>query len=318
MKSWAPTIAKHIETWTHRLPDRAWWPQYLYHFTDVHNAASVLNSGALLCRNEAVKRGLMKVDNASTSVIGRTGFHKQEFVRLYFRPRTPTQYRNEGIRVEEDRNEAHCPMPVFLCFEAFQLLADDRACFTEGNLAADRSSILSTEESFCNIPFEKVFTIGPIAVEERNSIVYHRNAEVLFPHALQLTHLRMIKCRSIAELETLLHLLSPEERLRWSDRITLAQNVDHGLYFREQVYIESVEAGEGQICIRLHPAQSTPKPMTITVCAQQDGSPLSTRTERMASNKLQVYRIRIKTPIRGVLSVDLDGCLAFKNRIIAP
>lgn len=318
MKTWAPAIAEHIETWARRLPDRSWWPRYLYHFTDVRNAASILNGGMLLSRNEALKRRQMKVDNASSSVIGRTGVHKQDFVRLYFRPRTPTQYRNEGIRLVEDRKDAHCPMPVFFCFPAYELLSDDRAYFTQGNLAAARTLILSTEKSFRTIPFEKVFSAGPIAAEERSSIVYHRNAEVLFEQDLPLTHLRMVKCRTLAEQETLLHLLSPEVRLRWAEHFSLAQHIEHELYFREYIYVESVVATEGQICIGIHPSQLEPKPMSIKIRAQQDGSRRATWSERIVSNKVQVYRLLIKRPLRGVLSIYLDGCLAFKNRIIMP
>lgn len=60
MKSWAPEIRHHIETWATRLGPLRWWPRYVYHFTDVHNAASIIRSGHLYSRAEAERRGLMK------------------------------------------------------------------------------------------------------------------------------------------------------------------------------------------------------------------------------------------------------------------
>jgi hypothetical protein len=56
----------------------------------------------------------MIIDNASRNVMANTDPYVRDFVRLYFRPQTPTQYRNEGIRPKNMRElESHCPVPVF-------------------------------------------------------------------------------------------------------------------------------------------------------------------------------------------------------------
>ncbi len=47
MKSWAGEIRRHIEAWAARLGPLHWWPRYVYHFTDVHNAVSILQTGRL-------------------------------------------------------------------------------------------------------------------------------------------------------------------------------------------------------------------------------------------------------------------------------
>jgi hypothetical protein len=72
VKSWANEIETHINAWSARLGNLDWWPRYVYHFTDVHNAANILQNGYLYSRTKAANRGLMKVDNASPDIIEQT------------------------------------------------------------------------------------------------------------------------------------------------------------------------------------------------------------------------------------------------------
>lgn len=210
MKPWHAEIRQHIQEWSARLGARSWWPQYVYHFTDVRNAALILESGVLLSRGEAQRAGAMIVDNASPDVIRQTWPDHLEYVRLYFRPRTPTQYNNEGIRPLAARRlgGAHCPVPVFLCFDAFQVLSRDDTLFSNGNIGSHRATISLERDFFRSIPFQWVFHNGAFRPEERDEIVFRRNAEALVPHRLPLTPaLKFIACRSAAERQTLLHLL---------------------------------------------------------------------------------------------------------------
>lgn len=49
--------------------DLSWWPNFLYHFTDVHNASSILYNGWIFSREEAEKQKIMVSDiNASCPV----------------------------------------------------------------------------------------------------------------------------------------------------------------------------------------------------------------------------------------------------------
>ena len=139
MKPWRSEIHQHIQLWESRLGNLGWWPKYIYHFTDVQNAARILTDGVLYCRTEAGRRGLMVVDNASPEIIAQTKPEHTNFVRLYFRPKTPTQYRNEGIRPITTRElGSHCPVPIYFCFDALELLAQDRVEFSNGNMASLR------------------------------------------------------------------------------------------------------------------------------------------------------------------------------------
>ena len=69
------------------------WPRYLFHCTDVLNVVSVVKSGELLSRAQAKRSDSLSVDIASPEIIEHTDAEWQDYVRLYFRPRTPTQYR---------------------------------------------------------------------------------------------------------------------------------------------------------------------------------------------------------------------------------
>ena len=116
-------------------PARRWWPRYLFHCTDILNVVNVVKSGELLSREQAKQSGNLRVDIAGPDIIDHTDAEWQDYVRLYFRPRTPTQYRNEGFRpVSALELGAHCPVPVYLLFDAYQVLSRQDSLFTEGNL----------------------------------------------------------------------------------------------------------------------------------------------------------------------------------------
>ncbi len=92
MKAWTADIECHIQSWSERLGSLNWWPKYVYHFTDVNNAVRIIRSGSLYSRSECLRLNLMAVDNANVEVIQQTQREHLDFVRLYFRPRTPTQF----------------------------------------------------------------------------------------------------------------------------------------------------------------------------------------------------------------------------------
>lgn len=80
-----------------------WWPLYLYHFTDVHNAVSIIDKEYIFGRKLAYDENLMVSDNASASVIEITDETVLRYARLYMRPKTPTQFHNEGHKPESIR-----------------------------------------------------------------------------------------------------------------------------------------------------------------------------------------------------------------------
>jgi hypothetical protein len=161
LKPWKSEIEKHIAHWSKQLIGREWWPRFVYHYTDVQNAVNILKAGMLYSRTEATRRGLMVSDNALYSVIQQTKPTHLEFARFYFRPRTPTQFRNEGIRPPNRRWQpdplhppAHCPVPVFFCFDALSVIGRDDTEFSNGNMGSGGTQHAATLDFFKQIPFQ--------------------------------------------------------------------------------------------------------------------------------------------------------------------
>lgn len=75
-----------------------WWAEFAFHYTDMSNAVNILRDGCLYSRIDAEMYGNMSNDNASMQVINMTNSDIESYVRMYFRPHTPTQYHNEGYK----------------------------------------------------------------------------------------------------------------------------------------------------------------------------------------------------------------------------
>ena len=316
MKPWADDIRQHIQTWSQRLGNLNWWPRYVYHFTDVHNAINIIQKRYLYSRAEVERQDLMIVDNASPVVIRQTQPEHLNYVRLYFRPRTPTQYRNEGIRPIDQRelDGAHCPIPIYFCFDAFTLLTLDETEFSNGNIGSQRAIHSQERDFFFNIPFHLVFHDGWFSPEERDEIIFRRNAEVLIPNKLALEPaLKFIACRSVAERQTLLHLLPIGLASRWASRIRLGEP---GLFYRRWTYIEEVVIVEDQVIFRFNPSTRTPGPFDVKFTYKEEG----TEVERMKqSRKLALngpLPIRIPGARWGTATLHLNDSLAFAGLLL--
>ena len=229
---------------------RRWWPDYLFHFTDIQNAVSILKTGALFSRLEAQKRNLMDTDNASQEILGSTDNEWKDYVRLYFRPRTPTQYRNEGFRPQEHRWQgAHCPVPIYFLFDSRSVLSRTDSRFTDGNLAAN-PMVYSDLQGLEQMPFEYVYHDSSIPDNLKSQVIFHRHAEVVLPKQMDLSALRYIVCRSQAEYETLLHLLPQSALGRW--RRIIRRDNQTRLFFKRWVYAQTVELSSSQIIVHFN------------------------------------------------------------------
>ncbi len=244
------TFLRRLKTSTWLGTARKWWPDYVFHFTDLRNAVSILKEGALLSRTQAELQNLMATDNASRDIIASTNEEWKDYVRLYFRPRTPTQYRNEGIRPKDELYDyAHCPVPIYFLFDSSSILSRTDCMFSEGNLAST-PKVFSSAADLDQIPFEYVYHDSPLSDTEKGVVTFHRNAEVIIPKYLNLNALKFIVCRSQAEYETLLHLLPTNAVKRWSGRIILDSR-SH-VFFKRWVYLESVELRDSKAVFKFH------------------------------------------------------------------
>lgn len=202
-----------------------WKAKYAYHYTDVKNAVNILLSGRLYSREKAIQKHLMINDNAGSSVISMTLHSVHKDVRFYFRPLTPTQYYNEGskhqsLRLEGNIN-ANVPVPVFFLFDLKSLLSYPNVTFTEKTRAGlNSSSTFQGIESFKNLPFEKIYSVGSYDRNVSGDLKIFRHAEIACPNEFPLkNHLHRIICRNKVERDTLINLIE-RKTLKLSEFLT--------------------------------------------------------------------------------------------------
>lgn len=321
MKPDAAAIEAHVKELT-RKPgfagtNRRNWPLYLFRVDNVTAAASILQQGVLYSRNKALELDLLDHDSASPEVIGNSPEWIKEYVRLYFRPRTPTEYRSEGFRPQSQLEiGAHRPMPIVLIFSSIPILTATGTVFTSGNAAtwhADRGDDI---KFFRGIPFESVYHDSAFRGSEKREIVHRRCAEVLVPHQLDLEHLKHIFCRSRAEYETLLDLLPSATRKIFSKRIGISDRVHH----RRWSFVESVDMTENRIRIQFSPASMTPGPFdTRVVISDLAGKQLGRwRDAAFTANGTLGFPLqKLGNPTAYRLSITLDGALAYQGHFSA-
>ncbi len=130
-------------------------------------------------------------------------------VRLYFRPRNPTQFHIEGIRKDADCHygtNAHAPVLVMFVLDARRVLTRPDIMFSDQNMQKHYAQTGSDEAFFNNIPFASVYHEGGIAGDY--SIIDSRCAEVLPTLPTPLADvLSGIWFRSEPERDTFLHRL---------------------------------------------------------------------------------------------------------------
>ncbi len=233
------------------LTSTSWWPDFLFHFTDIKNVVSILNSGFLFSRHQLALRDKNWEDAASPKVIGRTKLDITDYVRLYFRPLTPTAYANEGIRPSNRiRLDAHCPIPIYFLFDSRMILSLEETRFSNGNLARQGARLFDSSTEFLNLQFQDIYHNIPFSREDRDRIVNARHAEVVFPQCLSLYYLKYICCRSQAEYDTLRTMLSPTVWNKWRDRVRFRN--PHTLFHRRWLHVESSTLTRKLITIDFH------------------------------------------------------------------
>ena len=246
---------------------RSWWPDYLFHCTDILNVANILRSGELLSRTQARCSNNLLTDIAAPGVIDATSLSWQDYVRLYFRPKTPTQYRNEGFRpIEKIEMGAHCPVPVYVLFDSMAVLSRRDSRFTDGNLAGGGTP-KSAIDDLCQMPFQFIYHNGSFMPDEKSSIVYHRNAEVLIPQRLDLQSVQHILCRSPAEYDTLRNLLPIGALNRWGMKIGIIPK--WSLFHSVWTFVQQVDLNDERILVTFNANTRTPGPFNARLEVQR-------------------------------------------------
>ena len=226
-----------------------WWPYYAYHFTDVTNAVQILSSGILYSRIRANDKKLMNNDNASIKVINMTDGVASSYVRFYFRPKTPTQYYNEGykhpaIRYCNDEN-ANVPVPVFFVFDMNRLIQDPQTEFSEFSQAGRGSERLKGIDAFSKLDFDKIYSDGPA----ENTILKYRHAELLYPNFYCIDKsIKKIVCRNEIEKMTLLNMLRQYNEKQYEKYKNIICIHKKDMFEENGLFVQDVSYGDNSIC----------------------------------------------------------------------
>ena len=304
------------------LGNRKWWVDFLFHFTDIRNAVSILNSGFLFSRDEAKRQGIDFVDSANSQIIDQTDATLTDKVRFYFRPRTPTLYRMEGFKPLNQRYEdAHCPVPIYFLFNIRRIISLNDTSFSDGSLARRGHNLSTTADEFTQLPFEDIYHDTRFSSEDRDRIINARQAEVIYPKRIPLNYLNYICCRSQAEYETLYNLLAPVVWNRWESKVRTRN--PHLLFNQEWLYIKDVTLEKESIYINFKRPSDTdfygPFKIRVDITDLWSGEPYW--FEQKYSNivaELENTRLNLDLSGRNIseyaVRVSIDGKLAYLGR----
>jgi len=245
-------IETHIEQREQQLnlpyyTHRKHWPSRLFHHAPVENAVVILTEGVL--RSRADPNIDLQRDIAGLGVI-ELRLDAHQFVRLYFRPRTPTQFHIEGVRKKHECVFGfQAPILIMFVFEARPILSRPGTRFSNENMQRASAIVGDDAEFLASIPWDKVYHEGGLNGDY--SIIAHRCAEVLVESPLELQDcLQWIYCRSDAEKDTLLSLLG-EEAEKWRRKIRISDDIR--VFNRLLSYIEHVHLSVDGVIVEIHP-----------------------------------------------------------------
>lgn len=317
-------FAQYDWHWIER-DERQWWPKFCFHYTDLHNIPAILNKDFLYCRRYLETHDSEFRDAASQQVLEKTNEDTKRSVRFYLRPRTPPQYRIEGIKskavLSQALYQAHCPMPVFLLFDIKDTLSRRESRFSDGNLGSSQSTIFSQPKDLWNLPWRQIYHNSSIdwAIQEakKREIIRRRCAEIIIPEKIDLNGLKFIYCRSEAEKETLLHLLQKYPQLlhKYQKRITSSGKYD--LFFRRHTFVEKVSLLDEEIHITFSLETESPGPFTVKLVVFDNKKKMPQTIEQIIEDVRLGINAHIPVFLQSKYTVQvvLDDYLAYENSL---
>ena len=182
------------------------------HFTDFLNLESIINLGYIYSRNFCNDRDIKFNDVADQKVIRHTKLDVQNCARFYYKEKTMTLYRNEGIK--EDGSFPHVPIPVYLLFDE-EILYLDHTIFADGNAGSKYTTYGKSYEFFNDImDWDTIFHRGPIYLDEgpeKWEFKRKRQAELLSTQPISLKYLRNIIFRCNADYKRACNLFGESD-----------------------------------------------------------------------------------------------------------
>lgn len=313
-------IDNHVAHWTNELssgsrPYRKHWPQCLFHHAPLESALAIIRDGKLRARNDPQRQHLHDV--AAPGVIdSRADAHDR--VRLYFRPRTPTQFHIEGIRKDGECKYgpgAHAPVLVMFVLDAKRILMLPDVMFSDRNMQSYGARFGDSEDFFGSIPFESVYHEGGTAGD--NSIIAHRCAEILPTTPLPLEgFLKGIWFRSEPERDTFLHRLDIK-RSPWEGLCQVSEELK--VFDKRFAFLSEIGLSSEGVSFRINYRHDL-KPINISIqvinrngklCADFNNPEFSTLNN---SGGRWIFRTPLE-PSSYLVRVKIEGHLAYESMI---
>lgn len=291
------------------------WIDYLFHCTDVNNLVNILDCGYLYSREKALEYGVMKNDNADNDVIDHTEKWIYQYASLYFGAKTPTFYWNEGfIPKEKRKDDAHCPVPVYLLFDKTEVMKLDDLIYSDGNLGSSFRHVSSDLSGLSNLPYNDIFHRGYYNPNEHPMRVHNRHAEVAIKERISIRKLEYVACRSKAEKEFLLFILKKRDIEFDSSKIMV--NPKLSLFNYDRLFVKEVHASNEIIKVVLNPNDVDRFKGTVDIKYELtdliEGKKYF-RTYRVENNKIKNNRLRLKDRKKYLFKVYFDEILVFEN-----
>ena len=214
------------------------WKGYVYHFTHVENAVSILEEEKLKSRNSCHQFS----DSAGANLIANTREDVKKFARFYFRPKTPTQWHNEGLGKRKGSIYALCPVPIFFRFNLKRILEThhSKCAVSNGNLAAN-SFYYGNSKTFVEQFFDFGNLYSTLPNVGKETFLRASQQEFIVHNYLNFSELNLddisIICRTHQDKETLLNLIGRESK--YASRVFKEREiVEHSsLFNNENPYI---------------------------------------------------------------------------------
>jgi hypothetical protein len=151
-------------------------------------------------------------------------------------------------------------------------------------------------------------------MSERDSVIFHRHAEVIVPDELDLNALRFVACRTSAEYQTLLHLLDPAAATRWSKKIGLGARAN--LHYRHWNFVEDAKLDRRTSVFQFNPSarQRGPFDVRAEFVEEATGTTYTWQQRMDLQPTLAIDLGTLKHPSRYRVSLTLDGRVAYANR----
>lgn len=207
-----------------------------HHYTDMTNFIKIMQKNKLYSREKADEEGFN--DAADQDVIGITDESVKNHVRFFYKEKTPTLYKNEGIK--ESNSDPHMPLPVLLLFDE-NIIFHPYSVFANGGGGSSKTTFTMDADVAIKYNWESIFSRGELEEGPRKrEIINNRNAEFLYPTEIETSHLKKILFRAPADMKQAMSVLG-KNGLFEIDKTGDKFNCQHNFLYDYNIEIQNKE-----------------------------------------------------------------------------